>query len=110
MDNDPTLYHSFILELVGMLGLVGVIDYLLNKIEFKKWVHFWILQGTINYVVFLAAGYFLNWFGFRISNIIIYTITFLISFLTIVYNTYKIQKQEEEMINRLLEQRNTLNK
>lgn len=105
--NDPIIYHRFILELVGTISLLTMIAYLLNKIEFKKWVHFWILQGIINYTVSFTAGYFLNWFGFRILNIVVFTSIFFIAYLAIVFYTYQNQKQEEELINRLIEQRNT---
>jgi drug/metabolite transporter (DMT)-like permease len=106
-NNDPTSSYRFILEIVGVLCVVGIIDFLLNKIEFKKWLNYWILQGIVNYTVFFGAGYCLNWISFRISSILVFTATFLLAFLTTVFYTHKILKQDEELINKLLEQRNT---
>ncbi len=109
MNNDSGLNIWFVLELAGIIALNSIIAYFLSKVEFKKWIYYWLIQGLIDYAVAFAAGYFLNWFGFRIESIVLFTIIFLIAFLSIILYTYQMQKQEEERINRLIEQRNVKN-
>ena len=108
-DNDTSDTQRFILQLAGYLGFIFVIDYFLEKIEFKKWFHQILAEFILNYAVFMVVAYQLNWFGFRAWNIIVNTTVFIIVFAMVWLRTYKLIKQDEAWINRMLIQRKTEN-
>lgn len=105
-NDDPNGFHRFILQFCGVLCLIGSVDYLLDKLDFKNWYAKVVIEFLINYLIFMVAGYFLDWFGFRISNIITITIVFVVIFTSVMLHTNKLLKQDEELINKLLEKRN----
>lgn len=107
-NNDPTGYHSFILQFVAFLIIIYTANYLINKIEFKN-EHLQLgIIHCLNYGIFMTLSYVLKWFGFRISNIIIYTIIFIIISAFITAHNIKIGKEDEIWINKMLEQRNNV--
>jgi fatty acid desaturase len=105
-NNDPTGFHKFILQFAGVLCLIGIANYFFEKLELKNWSTQMVIEFLMNYLIFMVAGYFLEWFGFRIPNIIIITIVFVIIFAYVMLHTNKLLKQDEEWINKLLEKRN----
>lgn len=107
--NDLDNTQQFILELVGFLGFLYVIDYFLEKIEFKSWLKQIIIEFIVNYSIFMAVAYLLRWFGFRPWNIVVNTVLFIIVFILVWLRTFKLMKQDEAWINRMLSQRKTEN-
>lgn len=105
-NNDPTGYHSFILQLAGSIGFIGFVDYFLDKLEFKRWAFQIVLQAVVNYIILLSLGYYFHWIGLRISSTIYFTVLFIIVFAIIYTHTYQMMKQEDRRINDLLSQRN----
>jgi hypothetical protein len=97
--------QRFVLELAGFLVFIFVVDYYLEKIEFKNWLKQIVAEFIVNYTIFMAAAYLLNWFGFRLWNIIVSTALFLLVFTLVWLRTYKVIKQDEAWINRMLLQR-----
>lgn len=106
-NNDPTGYPVFIIELAAWFVVIGIADYFLDKINFKSSLINNLANFILNYSLFLIAGISLNWFDFRLSNIIMVTIIFAAIFAVIYYRSYKIMKQDEEWINRILNSRNS---
>lgn len=106
--NDPIGYHVFVLQLIGYLILAYIIIFFIQKLEYKHWF----LQDAtifiINYILFIVTAYFFHWFRFRISMIIINTLLFLLIFIFVTFHSYKIMKQDEEKINKLLEIRDNI--
>jgi hypothetical protein len=105
-NNDPTGFHRFILQFAGVLCFIILVDYMLDKLELTSWAAQMAIEFLINYSIFMVAGYFLEWFGFRISNIITITIGFVVIFTSVMFHTMKLLKQDEEWINNMLEKRN----
>ena len=107
-NNDPTGYHVFVLQFVALLVVTRAVIYLINKVDFKN-EH---LQDGIVYCliygIFLTMAYFLRWFGFRISNIIIFTIIYIVITAGLTIHNAKISKEDERWINSKLEQRNNV--
>ncbi len=97
----------FILELAGFLGFLFVLDYFLEKIEFKSWRIQIVAEFIVNYTIFMTAAYLLKWFGFRPWNIFVSTVLFVLVFALVWLRTYRLMKQDEAWINRVLAQRNT---
>ncbi len=106
-ESDDT--QLFILQLAGFLGAIFVIDYFLEKIEFKSWIIQILAEFILNYTVFIVTAYRLKWFGFRAWNIVVCTAVFILVFALLWLRTYKMIKQDEAWINRMLSQRQTEN-
>ncbi len=107
-NNDPTGYHMFVLQFAVLLVVIHVVSYLINKIDFKNDRLQVGIVYCMNYAIFLTMAYFLNWFGFRILNIIMFTIVFIIISVCLTVHNAKISKEDEIWINKMLEQRNNI--
>jgi Na+/citrate or Na+/malate symporter len=106
-NNDPTGFHRFILQFAGVLCLIGIADYFLDKLELKNWSVQMVVEFLTNYLIIMVAGYFLDWFGFRIPNIITITVVYIVIFISVMVHTNKLLKQDEDWINKMLEKRNS---
>lgn len=99
--------HSvWLLQLLGYLIVVQIVNYLLNKVNFKSYFSYYIVENIIFYVMFIAVAYYFNWFSFNISNIIVNTIAFIVICGLTHYHFYKLDKEEADSINKELEKRN----
>lgn len=107
--NDLNNTQRFILELAGFLGFMFVIDYFVEKIEYKSWFKQIVTEFVVNYTMFMAAAYLLKWFSFRPWDIVVSTVLFMLVFVLVWLRTYKLMKQDEAWINRMLMQRKTEN-
>jgi hypothetical protein len=105
-NGDPTGYPVFIIEFAACCAVIGIVSYFLDKVNFKNPLLNTLANFILNYGLFLIAGYYLKWFGFRLSNIILVTIIFIAIFAAVYYRSYKIMKQDEAWINRILSSRN----
>ncbi len=99
-------FSQWILQFAALILLLGIADYLIEQINFKKWTIQLLLEFITNYALFLLGAYSLGWFQFQAENIISYTITYILVFALVYYRSYKQIKQDEEMINRILQNRN----
>lgn len=109
-NNDPTGYHVFVIQLVGYLIIAYMINFFIQKIELKNSFVQSAIIFVINYILFMLSAYFFYWFGFRISNIIINSLLFLLIFTFVTFHSYKVIKQDEVRINKLLEARDNIPK
>ncbi len=100
-------YFMFIIQLIVFLILIQIIDYFISKINFKNYLGYFTAANSIYYIVFLSFGYVFHWFGFRVSNIIMNTISFLIVTSFIHYHFHRLFAMEAEEINRLIDNRKT---
>lgn len=104
-NNDPTGYHGFIIQLIIYIIISSFVAFIFDHIEFKNWLIQTILCSLLQYSFFLIVAYIFRWFGFRLSNILIFTTFFvIITFLSILRNK-RIAKQEDEWINRRIKDR-----
>jgi fatty acid desaturase len=105
--NDPTGFMTFILQLGVFLSVIISIDYLIERLYFKNWFLQIGLVFLINYSIYMGCAFFLHWYGFRIVNIFIATLIFIVIFSVVVIRNIRLYKQEEKWINRMLEKRNS---
>ena len=105
--NDSSGFHKFILEYGAVLLLVGIVDHFIGRCNFKSYLLQSGIVWGVNYVIFMTASYFLRWFGFRLENILNITLLCIAIYGLLVLYNYKLYKQEENMINKLINQRNS---
>lgn len=106
---DSGLSSLFLLELAGLLTIIGIVDFLITRINFKNWILPIGISFVVNYCIYLLVAYFFHWFGFRFSNILMFSLMYVAIFILLYYHTSKTMKQDEERINLLLGQKNQNN-
>lgn len=98
---DDFLY--FILEAVGFLLIAMVIDYLVGKINFNKYISHLCVETVLLYPFAIGAAILGKWFGATVLNIVVYSLIYIVVMIFIHYYFYDISKQQAEEINNLLE-------
>lgn len=97
---DDFLY--FILEVVGFLMIAMVIDCLVGKINFNKYISHLCVETIILYPFIIGVAIWGKWFGITALNIIVYSLVYVVVMIIIHYYFYCISKQQAEEINNLL--------
>lgn len=104
-NNDPTGYHGFVIQLIVYILLSSLVPFVFSHIEFKHWLIQSILCTLIQYSIFLIIAYIFKWFRFRLSNILIFTIIFIIITILAILRNDRIARQEDEWINKRIQER-----
>ena len=94
--------YVFLLELLGFITFIEIIDYLLTKFSFKSRVAYLSLEFTTMYICFLVFSFWGHWFNFTGVGIILFSFIFLILFLLVHLYYYFALKSEAETINNKL--------
>lgn len=92
----------FILEVIGFLIIAMVIDYLVGKINFNKYISHLCVETIVLYPFIIGVAILGKWFGITVLNIILYSIVYVAVMIIIHYYFYYMSKQQAEEINRLL--------
>ncbi len=97
---DDFLY--FILEVGGFLLIAMVIDYLIGKINFNKYISHLCVETVLLYPFAIGVAILGKWFGVTLLNIVVYSLIYIVVMIFIHYYFYYISKQQAEEINNLL--------
>ena len=103
--NPMTGYISFVFQLFGYLVIMRMIGIVINKIDFKKYIHYFFTEMITYYIVLFVFAFCGNWFGFRLENILWVTVCFWAIGGYMHYHFYQIQKADAEEINRKIIER-----
>ncbi|HKM35751.1 MAG TPA: DUF3021 family protein [Lachnospiraceae bacterium] len=102
--NDPSGFCLFAVELAGCCIGLYVVTYLVELIPFRHYIAFHITNALSCYVFFMGCAYFFHFFGFRLSNIFVVTIQFIIFYIIltalIIYDYRKKSKQINDLIQK----------
>ncbi|HIS61788.1 MAG TPA: hypothetical protein IAC14_06010 [Candidatus Scybalomonas excrementigallinarum] len=107
---DISFSVEFLLQFLGAIVLVEVIDYFLvedyiiGRIKNMKWSFCFVLVAAIYFPIMLFIAKLLNWFSFTIGSISKFTIIYVgITFFLYFYNKAR-WKREEKILNSYIEQ------
>ena len=103
---DKEGFCFFILGVMGYLIIALAIDYFLSMINFKKYIHYFVVETILLYPAFLVAAGLGKWFHITTLNVLSYFCIFLIIMAVIHYYIYTVSKKQAEEINAILNQSN----
>lgn len=103
----PQGNYLFLIELLGFIVCLEVIDYALSYVPFPTRIIYLCAESALMYICFLIFGFFGHWFGFTTKNLVIFTITFLVMFLLLHKYDHFLLKSEATDINNKLDKRKT---
>lgn len=92
----------FLLELLGLVISLEIIDYLLSKIEFRSRILYLCIEFSLMYLCFLAFSYLAKWFGFSIAHLLLSSGMFAGLFLLLHLYDYILLRTEADSINQKL--------
>ncbi len=96
-------YPVYVLQLFVYLVLMRVLEVaVINKIDFKKYVHYLLTELSAYYMIMLIFAYFGKWFSFNAGNLFWSTVIFWAIGGYMHYHFYAIRKTDAEEINDLL--------
>ena len=94
--------YIFLLELLGLIVVIEIIDYVMAKFQFKSQAMYFTSVFTVMYLCFLAFSYFGNWFRFTISHFFLFSLVFVILFwLLHLYYRFALESDATEINNKL---------
>lgn len=103
--NDPSGFCLFVVEFAGCCIGLYVVNYLVDLIPFKHYITFHITNALSCYIFYMGCAYFFHFFGFRLSNIIVNTIGFIILYINLaVYISYDYRRKSKQ-INALIQKK-----
>lgn len=90
------------LVLLGWLIACQVVDWLMDKIEFRKWSHYCVTESVILYLLSLAVFGIFLWDSWNLSRLAAFTVIFLITDGFIFWYFHKRQEIQAREINELI--------
>ena len=97
---DDFLY--FVLEVGGFLLIAMVIDYLVGKINFNKYISHLCVETVFLYPFAIGVAIMGKWFGATVLNVVVYSLIYIGVMILIHCYFYYISRQLAEEINNLL--------
>ena len=99
-------FALFVFQILGYLVIThAVVALFIDKINFKKYWHYFVTEMSAFYVVMLVFGYWGNWFAFRLSTFLCVTLLFWAIGGYVHFYFYSLNKADAEEINELLKKR-----
>lgn len=95
----------FPFQLLGWIVVCQGIDWLLSHLDFKRWLHYCLVEGTIFYVVSLPAALTFHWATVTVESIVAYSIIFLAVYLLLIWYFRRRQQLLAQELNQLLQER-----
>ena len=94
--------YIFLLELLGFIAVIEMIDYVMAKFQFKSQAMYFVFVFTLMYLCFLAFSYFGDWFRFTIGHFFLFSLVFVILFwLLHLYYRLALKSDATEINNKL---------
>lgn len=100
MEGYGALSNWWILQLFGYILTIEVVDMLLENVEFKSYLGYFVTETVIAYGLLLAFGYFGRWFSFTVGRLLPVTVIFLLIYAGIHRYFYQMAKNDADEINR----------
>lgn len=95
----------WIVQVFAYIVALEILDMGLGKIEFKKYITYFVTETALGYVLLFAVfGYFGNWFSYTPGRIVQVTAIYLLISIYIHYYFYRRAKRSAEEINALLKE------
>lgn len=104
-NNDPSGFCLFAVEFAGCSIGLYIVTYLVELIPFKRNITYHITNALSCYVFFMGCAYFFHFFGFRLSNIIVTTIEFVLIYIAITAYIIYDYKKKSKQINDLIQKK-----
>ena len=95
-------FAFFVLEFFAFLVVMQTISAFIGKINFKKYIHYFLTEMLIYYGALLLFAYFGQWFSFEAGNLLLTTVIFWAIGVYVHHYFCSIQRAEAEEINKLL--------
>lgn len=99
---DKEGFCIFILQVIGYLIIAMLIDFLVSLINFKKFIHHFIVETALLYPITLGFIIIGKWFQINFLSFIWYSFIYLIAMILIHYYFYYIAKRQATEINNIL--------
>ncbi len=96
----------FILEMLGLALCFGLIDTLINRIEFHSKPVYICIEFSLMYTCFLVFALLGHWFGLTIENILLFSFVFLLFYILLHFYDYAGLQAKAREINGELGKRN----
>lgn len=101
--SDSAIFGLFTLELAGCCIGLYIVTYLIDLIPFQHYFTYHIVNALACYIFYMGCAYFFHFFGFRLSNIIMYTIEFIIIYIILTAIITHDYKRKSKQINDLIQ-------
>jgi hypothetical protein len=92
----------FLLELLGLVISLEIIDYLLSRMEFRSKILYYCVEFLLMYLCFLAFSYLGRWFGFSAAHLLTFSGMLTGLFLLLHLYDYLLLRTEADSINQNL--------
>lgn len=99
---DKEGFCIFILQVIGYLSIAMLIDFLVSLINFKKFIHHFIVETVLLYPITFGFVIIGKWFQVNIFNFIWCSCIYLIAMILIHYYFYYLTKRQAIEINSIL--------
>lgn len=99
---DKEGFCIFILQVIGYLIIAMLIDFLVSLINFKKFIHHFIVETVLLYPITFGFVIIGKWFQVNITSFIWCSFIYLIAMIIIHYYFYYITKRQAVEINNIL--------
>lgn len=97
------LDNRVVLQILGFIMGMEIINILLERIEFKSYVTYFLAETGISYIILLLCNYVWEWFAFTPSRVLKVTIIFLLIMAGVHYYFYCLSKSSADEINEILQ-------
>ncbi|MBC3798132.1 DUF3021 family protein [Acetobacterium tundrae] len=91
--------YLFLLEILGLIVCLELIDYVFNHISFNSRILYLCTEYALMYVCFLIFSFIGHWFSFTSTNLIFFSSIFVIFFDLLHFYSYCLLKTEANNIN-----------
>lgn len=99
------LSNRWILQVLGYIVSVEVLDCLLGRVAFKRYAVYFAVEAVAAYLLMLACAYAGKWFSFDIGEVIRVSILFFAIMGGIHAYFYRMAKSRANEINRMLREK-----
>lgn len=102
-----TIEYSFLLEIMGFLVCLEILDFAFSKADFRSRVLYLAGEFAAMYLCYLTFAWFGHWFGFSPDKFALGTAAFVVLFAAVhLYYHFELQWESRE-INSRLKKKNT---
>jgi len=98
-------FPYFIIKVIGYLVAAIIVDYVVGKINFKKYIYHFAVETSALYPITIAAAIWGKWFSISVFNIVWYSLLYIIVMIVMHYYFFRISKKQADEINELLKAR-----
>lgn len=94
----------FPFQVLGWIVVCQGIDWLLSFLDFKSWLHYCVVEGTILYAVSLPVALLFHWSSCTLPSILAYSLIFLAVYLFLTWYFRRRQQLLAQELNQLLQE------